>query len=218
MPTMIPASSTASSPRSYARQSGACRSPPWGSCVNKGTIVLVGCALGAGALFYLNSSAGASRPASPDATPSATATKELAHSQTTPKPSSTAGVSTTPKATATPTPMKLTITQAKNLPRPAATTFALPGNGGSGGSYHAPTEPSGGASEPSETPAPSSPTPSPVATLPAPPSEAPATATPVATSTPIPTPTPNPNPWPIPTPPTLPPYPDGNLSAKAPSE
>ena len=189
--------------------------------MNKGTIVLVGCALGAGALFYLNSNAGASRPATAGATPSAAATKEVAHSQTTPKTTATAHASTTPKPTATPTPMKLTITQAKNLPRPAGTSFALPGDGGSGGSYRPPTEPAGGAAaEPTETPtpSPSSSTPTPAAPQPAPPSESPATPTPPAASTPFPTPTLNPNPWPIPTPPTLPPYPDPQLAPKPPSE
>lgn len=185
--------------------------------MNKGTIVLVGCALGAGALFYLNSNADASRPVAADVTPAATATKEVAHSQTTPKPTGTSAAQSTPKATATPTPLKLTITQAKNLPRPAATTFALPGNGRSGGSYRAPTEPpaNGG---PSETPTATS-TPSLTASPPAgPPSESPGTPTPPPTSTPLPTPTPNPNPWPIPTPPTLPPYPDPNLAPNPPSE
>lgn len=185
--------------------------------MNKGTIVLVGCILGAGALFYMKTSAGAARPTAPDPAATVTPTKELAHSQATPRATATSARSSTPGATATPTPLKLTLVQAKNLPRPIATLPAASGYPGSGG-YASPGEPP---AEPVATE-----TPSPDATLPgattvpgSPPSEQPSTPTPLP-STPIPTPAPtqNPNPWPIPTPPTLPPYPDGGLSPNPPSE
>ncbi len=178
--------------------------------MNKGTIVLVGCIVGAGGLFYLQTNAGASRPVATDPTAvAASSTPELAHSQTTPKKSTSPSVSAT-VATVTATPPKqLSLIQVKNLPRPASSGsgpgYVAPSN------YPAATEVPQGPATPAETPAsvPSA-QPTPVVSLP---SEIPTTPTPAPA-----TPAPNPNPWPIATPPTLPPYPDAGLAPIPPSE
>lgn len=185
--------------------------------MNKSTIVLVGCVLGAGAMFYLKTSAGAARPAAIGPAEAATATGELAHSQTAPRATATSARSSTPGTAATPTPLKLTLVQAKNLPRPMAILPAVPGYSGAGG-HASPGEPP---AEPvaTETPVPDATSPGTSNVPGSPPSEQPPTSTPLpSTPTPTAATTLNPNPWPIPTPPTLPPYPDGGLSPNPPSE
>lgn len=183
--------------------------PTWGdSALNKGTMVLVGCALGAGGLFYMSTGAGASRPTEPVETPPAVATKELAHSAATPKASRSPSSTTTAKPAATATQQPLSLVQVRNLPRPFPTS--APSSGGSG-NFIPRSE-----STPTPTAETEDPLPTPTASL------TPATATPVpATSTPAP-PTPIPtstqNPWPLPVPPTLPPYPDAGTAPKPPTE
>jgi hypothetical protein len=179
--------------------------------VNKGTIALVGCVMGAGALWYTQQGAVASRPVAP-AEDTATTATELAHSQTTRTPSPTVKAG----STATPTQQKLTLAQVQGLPRPLATpTQPRFGGGSQPAPGSAPTEPPTASETPSGQP---SPTPSPSDTA-LPPAETPGTPTPTSTpQPPVATPTSPVNPWPIATPPTLPPYPDAGVSGKPPSE
>ncbi len=175
------------------------------SALNKGTIVLVGCALGTGGLFYMSTGAEASRPVTPAATPTLAAPRELAHSATTPKPGASPTAPATEEPTSTATQQPLTLTQVRGLPRPPG--FA-PSPSSSSGTYIPPSE----TTAPPNTEVPTGAT-TPTATP----------ALPISTVTPsAPTPTPRPaptqHPWPLPVPPTLPPYPDAGTAPRPPTE
>ncbi len=170
-------------------------------------MVLVGCVVGAGVLFYTTTGSSAARPtATPSPTAAAHETPEIAHSGKTPKP---VDHETTPTVAASPTQVRLTLAQVRSLPRPFVPPAAT------GGSFQPPAAPA--ATEPpaaAETPTPAQTTPTPGT----PPSEdPPATATqppqvPTATPTaPFPW-------WDIPTPPPLPPHPDAGVAPNPPSE
>jgi hypothetical protein len=183
---------------------------PLGSLrLNKGMMVMVGCVVGAGVLFYTSTGSSAARPTGASPTPRPERTAEVAHSGKTVTP---AQPGTTPAPSATPAQARLTLAQVRNLPRP----FTPPVLAGGGPQPSGPAQP---ATQPdaTETPAPAE---TPAASTPppgGPPSEGPPPPA-VPTASAPPTTTPSVPWWALPTPPPLPPYPDAGVAPKPPSE
>lgn len=113
--------------------------------MNKGTIVLLGSVLGAGALVYQGTTGGSAARPTATATPAVQETVEIAHSGKTVKPAASPSPAITPLLTSIP---KLTLDQIRALPRPGSPSNGTTGNGPS----HLPSEPAGPAG-PSATPA-----------------------------------------------------------------